>query len=93
LGDKIHFQTFPEMMHSLKTGETVTEKVFGPSCFDCFAKDKELSEVFNAAMTSPSKAFTPPVLDAYDFSWLNGKLLVDVVGGHGKFLTEISRRI
>src|SRR6266704_1536902 len=26
---RVHFETFPEMMHSLKTGETVVEKVHG----------------------------------------------------------------
>ena len=91
-GDKFHFQTYPEMSHSLKTGETVTEKVFGLSCFDCFAKDKELSEVFNAAMTTFSNALTPPVLEVYDFSWLNGKTLVDIGGGHGKLLTTILKK-
>ncbi len=89
MGDKFHFQIFPELSHSIKTGETVTEKVFGVSCFDYFAKDKEVSEVFNAAMTMFSKMLAPPVLEAYDFSWLNGKTLVDVGGGHGHLLTSI----
>lgn len=89
MGDAFHFKTYPEMMHSLQTGETVTEKVFGLSCFDCFANDKELSEVFNAAMTTFSRALVPRVLEAYDFSWLNGKTLVDIGGGHGLLLTTI----
>jgi len=91
-GDKFHFQTFPEMMHSLKTGETVSEKVFGLSCFDYLARDKELSEVFNNAMTGFTKTLTPPVIEAYDFSWLNGKTLVDIGGGHGKLLTIILKK-
>jgi hypothetical protein len=89
MGNKFHFQVFPELSHSIKTGETVAEKVFGVSCFDYFAKDKEVSEVFNAAMTMFSKMLAPPVLEAYDFSWLNGKTLVDVGGGHGHLLTGI----
>jgi hypothetical protein len=89
MGDKFHFQVFPELAHSIKTGETVTEKVFGVSCFDYFAKDKEVSEVFNAAMTMFSKMLAPPVLEAYDFSWLNGKTLVDLGGGHGHLLVAI----
>jgi cyclopropane fatty-acyl-phospholipid synthase-like methyltransferase len=40
-------------------------------------------------MTTFSKMLTPAVLDAYDFSWLNGKTLVDIGGGHGHLLTAI----
>jgi hypothetical protein len=89
LSDRVHFETSPEMMHSLKTGETVVEKVHGVSCFDYFAKNKETGEIFNDAMTEFSAVVLPAALEAYDFSWLNGKTLVDVAGGHGKLLTAI----
>jgi hypothetical protein len=92
LGDKFHFQTYAEMVHAIQTGETVVEKVFGESCFGYLQKDKELSEVFNGAMTTFSKTLTPPVLEAYDFSWLNGKTLVDLGGGHGYLLTAILKK-
>lgn len=92
LGDRTHFDTYPELMHALKTGETVVEKVYGASCFDYFAKNKEVGDVFNAAMTSFSTISVPAVLEAYDFSWLNGKTLVDIAGGHGYLLSEILRK-
>lgn len=90
--DRFHFQTYPEMLHSIKTGETVVEKVFGDSCFDYLSKNKEVGDRFNAAMTGFSKRLTPAVLEAYDFSWLNGKMLVDVGGGHGFLLTAILKK-
>src|SRR5882724_435983 len=86
---RVHFETFPEMMHALKTGETVVEKVHGVSCFDYFEKNREVSEIFNDAMTDFSALVIPAALEAYDFGWLNGKTLVDVAGGHGKVLAEI----
>jgi hypothetical protein len=89
LDNPFHFQTHSEMPHSVKTGETVVEKVFGESCFGYLQKDKELGEVFNRAMTTFSKMLTPAVLEAYDFSGLNGKALVDIGGGHGHLLTAI----
>ena len=88
-GCRIHFETFPEMMHSLKTGETVVEKVHGVPCFEYLEKDKKTNDIFNDCMTEFSAVLIPPALDAYDFSWANGKTLVDVAGGHGKVLTEI----
>jgi hypothetical protein len=87
--DAFHFKLYPEMLHSITTGETVVEKVFGVSCFDYFAQDKEVSDEFNAAMTEFSKSVTPAVVEAYDFSWLDGKTLVDVGGGHGQLLAAI----
>ena len=92
MGDGMHFKTYPEMGHALRTGETVVEKVFGVSCFEYFAKDKAVSEVFNAAMTGFSAVTVPAVLEAYDFAWLNGGTLVDVAGGHGYLLTEVLRK-
>lgn len=89
LSTRVHFETFPEMLHSLKTGETVVEKVHGVSCFEYFERNRETSEIFNDAMTEFSAAVIPAALDAYDFSWLNGKTLVDIAGGHGKVLTGI----
>ena len=55
-------------------------------------KGQEVVEVFNDAMTRFSQMLTPAVLDAYDFSWLNGKTLVDVGGGHGYLLTTILKK-
>src|ERR1700748_2973586 len=43
-------------------------------------------------MTGFSRMFTPAVLDAYAFSWLNGKTLVDIGGGHGFVLTSILKK-
>src|SRR5579859_1708084 len=89
LATRIHFEIAPEMMHSLKTGETVVEKVHKVSVFEYFEKDKITGEIFNDAMTDFSAAVIPAVLEAYDFNYLNGKTLIDIAGGHGKVLTEI----
>jgi len=89
LATRLHFETYPEMMHSLKTAETVVEKVHNMSCFEYLEKDQKTGEIFNDAMTEFSAAVIPAALEAYDFSWLNGKALVDIAGGHGKVLTEI----
>ena len=86
---RVHFETYPEMMHSLKTGETVVEKVYNLNCFDYLEKEKATGDIFNDAMTDFSAVVIPAALDAYDFSYLNGKTLVDIAGGHGKVLTEI----
>jgi hypothetical protein len=89
LATRIHFELAPEMMHSLKTGETVVEKVHNVSVFEYFEKNKITGDIFNDAMTDFSAVVIPAALEAYDFSYLNGKTLIDIAGGHGKVLTEI----
>jgi hypothetical protein len=89
LADPFHFRTYAEMPHAVKTGETVVEKVFAVSCFEYLEKDKETGEAFNVAMTNFTKVRISQLLDAYDFSWLKGKTLVDIGGGHGHLLTAI----
>jgi hypothetical protein len=61
-------------------------------CFDYFAQNKEVNDVFNDAMTEFSANVIPAVLEAYDFGSLSGKTLVDIAGGHGKVLTEILKK-
>jgi hypothetical protein len=41
-------------------------------------------------MTNISSLFSPPVIDAYDFSGLG--TLADIAGGHGFFLASILRK-
>ena len=93
LTNKFHFHTYPEMLHSVKTGETIVEKVYGESCFGYLEKDKEVGEVFNRAMTMFSKMLGPAALEAYDFSYLNGKTLVDIGGGHGYLLNDDPEKV
>jgi predicted transcriptional regulator len=92
LGCKMHFDTYPELTYAMQTGNTVTEKVYGESCFGYFEKNPDVSKVFNEAMTGFSRMFAPPVIEAYDFSWLNGKTLADIGGGHGFVLTSILKK-
>jgi hypothetical protein len=92
MGNKFHYDMYPEMQHAMKTGETVVEKVYSESCFGYLEKDKEVGEIFNRAMTMFSKMLGPAVLEAYDFSYLNGKTLVDIGGGHGVLLTSILKK-
>jgi hypothetical protein len=87
--DVCHFRAFPELLHAIRTGETVVEKVYGVSCFEFFERDKATSEVFNNAMSDFSASVVAPILEAYDFSFLNGKTLADIAGGHGQLLCGI----
>ena len=87
LCDPEHFQAYREMMHSVKTGETICQRVYGMPIFEHFAKNQAWSDVFNSAMTSFSAAVIPAALEVYDFGSIG--TLMDVAGGHGFVLTSI----
>jgi len=85
-----HFRVYSNAIHTVRTGETASDKTLGMPVFEYLSGDKELSEIFNDAMTSFSHSVIADVLEAYDFSGIN--VLVDVAGGHGAVLTSILQK-
>jgi hypothetical protein len=85
-----HFRAYAELVHSIRTGQPAAEKVIGMPVFEYLAKDRDLSEIFNDAMSSFSESAVAAALKAYDFSGID--LLVDVAGGHGAVLSAILER-
>ena len=87
-----HFRVYAEMLNAVTTGTPAAERVIGMPVFEYFAKpeNKELSEIFNNAMTAFSADVAPAALEVYDFAGID--VLVDVAGGHGKVLTTILQR-
>jgi hypothetical protein len=85
-----HFRVYAQMLHSVTTGAPGAEQVTGMPVFEYLAKNPELSEIFNNAMTGFSASVVPAVLEAYDFAGID--VLVDVAGGHGMVLTAILQK-
>lgn len=90
MDDSFHFRIYSEMMHSVKTGETLGEKMLGMPVFEYLQRNPELSATFNDAMTNFSASVVPAVLPVYDFSGID--VLVDVAGGHGMILSSILKQ-
>lgn len=76
------------LTHSLRTGESAFQHVYGTTAWEYRNHDPEAARVFNAGMTALSKQDIPIVLSAYDFSSA-GQTIVDVGGGRGAFLAAI----
>jgi hypothetical protein len=90
ISSPFHFRVYANALHSLRTGEPAADKTVGMPVFEYFARDHELSEIFNNAMTAFSAVVIPAALEAYDFSGID--VLVDVAGGHGAVLTSILQK-
>jgi O-methyltransferase/methyltransferase family protein len=90
ISSPFHFRVYSNALEAVRTGEPAAEKTVGMPAFEYFTKDRELSEIFNNAMTAFSAMVIPTVLEAYDFSGID--TLVDVAGGHGAVLTSILQK-
>jgi O-methyltransferase/methyltransferase family protein len=80
-------QAWRSLVHSVRTGETAFEHVFGAPFFDYFAGHPEESEAFNQTMASLSATIAADVVARYDFSSV--RKVVDVGGGHGALVAAI----
>jgi hypothetical protein len=91
IAGEFNFRVYANAMHSVQTSESAVMKTAGvDGPFAAFARDPELSQVFNDAMTGFSAFVVPAVLEAYDFTGIG--TLVDVAGGHGALLSEILKK-
>jgi len=84
---EIHYRAWGELLYSVKTAQPAFDYVFGMGLFDYLAENGEDGTTFNAAMTDFSGLASYAVLLAYDFSAFRS--IVDVGGGHGKFIQNI----
>jgi hypothetical protein len=72
---------------AIRTGRSVVPDLRGKPIFEYLAEDKELDEIFNDAMTGVSGLGIEAVTAGYDFG--RYATIVDVAGGHGRFLATI----
>jgi hypothetical protein len=86
----LHARAWPEVLHSVRTGETAFEKVFGKEIFDYLPTAPEAAAAFDAAMTGYTATTAVAVANGYDFSGVHK--LLDVGGGSGALLGAIASR-
>ncbi len=81
------YKAWGDILHSVRTGESSFEHLFGMPVFQYYAQNPEAEKTFNAAMTSGSDAEKAAVVQTYDFSTIHK--LVDIGGGQGSFIASI----
>ncbi|MDE1853744.1 MAG: methyltransferase [Thaumarchaeota archaeon] len=77
-----------ELLHTVRTGETAFDHIYGKGHFDYLAEHEEESRTFNLFMTQSLRRFGSP-LAAYDFK--GRSTVVDVGGGRGTLLAQVLR--
>lgn len=84
---EVNWQAWGGLFHSVKTGESAFQSVFGASRFEYNAHHPEEAALFDAMMTEMITSIAPTVTAAYDFSAIS--TIVDIGGGHGQMLASI----
>jgi len=85
----LFYQSFGELLYSVRTGRPGFDHLFGTNHFDYFAQHPGPARLFDQAMASSSAIFAA-VADLVDFS--TASVVVDVGGGNGELLGRILRK-
>lgn len=86
-GGERAWKSWGELLHSVRTGESGTRRVYGVGSFEYLAVDPAQAEIFNAAMAENTGRITELLVSAYDFSQFRS--IVDVGGGDGTLIGSI----
>ena len=78
------------LLHSIQTGDTAFDHIYGEGTFDFFAKHRKEAALFDSWQASGTQAGAKAVADAYDFS--TARSVVDVGGGFGALLKAVMQK-
>jgi len=89
LGGQPMWNLLPELLTSIKTGESSFEKTFKQSFYEYLnqSENKKAGDIFNLAMSHNTQRQIKQILTNYDFSSYHQ--IIDVAGNHGQLLTAI----
>ena len=86
-GSDLQWLPAQALMHSVLTGESAFQHVFGEEVFSYLSHHPNKAQLFDEAMVSGSDLINRAIIEAYDFSGFT--TLVDVAGGYGSTFCAI----
>jgi hypothetical protein len=89
-GSEWQWSAWRQLGHSIRTGETALDHVYGKPLFEYLAEHHEEGETFSRAMTSHASQMHTAVADAYELP--ADATVVDVGAGHGTLIRAILER-
>ncbi|MDE1820441.1 MAG: methyltransferase [Euryarchaeota archaeon] len=82
------YRAFGDLLHTVRTGETAFDHLFGMGCFDYYARHPDAGGTFNRAMAGTVTAAAEAV-EGYELERYH--VMVDVGGGVGDLLARTLR--
>jgi hypothetical protein len=86
-GNERSWQSWGDLLHSVQTGESAAQRIYGMSGFEYFAANPEQAVIFNQAMAENTRRVGADIAAGYDFSDIS--TVVDIGGGSGALLAVI----
>ena len=83
-----YYRSAGDLLHTVKTGETAFDHVYGKGHFEYLAENPEANRTFNLFMAQGLRGSANP-LESYDFT--GKRTVVDVGGGNGTMIATILR--
>jgi hypothetical protein len=84
---EVNYQAWGEFMHSVQTGGSSFEHIYGMNLFEYLAQNPESAKIFDESMTNLSVIQSAAIAASYDFSSI--QTLVDIAGGQGLLIASI----
>ncbi len=81
--------TWMRLPHSVRTGQSAQEYLYGLRQFDYLATQPDVAQIFNDGMLAGTLTVGAAVVEAYDFTTC--KTIVDVGGGSGALAATVLR--
>ena len=81
-----NYKAAGNLLHSVRTGETAFNNLYGKGHFDWMAEHSDASSTFNKAMAQSLRRQGNPV-ESYDYS--GKRVVVDVGGGRGDLISSV----
>jgi hypothetical protein len=81
------YRAWVEFMHSVQTGGSSFEHIYGMNLYEYLAQNPESAKIFDESMTNFSEIESPAIAASYDFSSI--QTLVDIAGGQGLLIASI----
>jgi len=75
------------LLHSVRTGETAFNHLYGKGHFDWMAEHPDASSTFNKAMAQSLRRLAKNPVESYDYS--DKRVIVDVGGGRGDLISSV----
>jgi hypothetical protein len=76
-----------KLLHTVRTGETAFDAIFGCGLFEYFDSHPDAAELFTAGMATRTAEHLDTIVAAYD--WTSFRTIVDVGGADGLLLTSV----
>jgi len=87
LAGEVRWRCWSDLLETVKTGVSASERLLGMQLFDFYAAHPEESEIHDDAMRALSATHADALLAAIDFP--EGGVVVDVGGGTGELLAAV----